>query len=128
MGDARIVVDPGWRGHFGYITTVYLRRLGRVITDEARALVPVNTGRLRESLDWEVTGKKLTVGSRNVNYAKDVEFGTSPHIIRARNTKALYWPGARHPVRQVNHPGTRSQPYLRPALWKRRGRLGGEID
>ncbi|WP_343073091.1 hypothetical protein [Clostridium sp. YIM B02569] len=30
------------------------------------------------------------------------------HIsIRPKNKKALYWKGAAHPVKQVNHPGTK---------------------
>ena len=40
----------------------------------------------------------------NVNYAAAVEYGTSPHVIKPVNKKALFWPGARHPVAQVNHP------------------------
>ncbi len=39
---------------------------------------------------------------------------TSPHIIRAKNGKALFWPGAAHPVKQVKHPGSKipSRPYF----------------
>ena len=54
-------------------------------------------------------------GSFNVAYALGLELGTPPHIIRPRNKKALYWPGAEHPVKLVHHPGTRAQPHLRPA-------------
>jgi hypothetical protein len=39
-----------------------------------------------------------------------LEFGSRPHRITARSGGALHWAGARHPVRYVNHPGTR--PYL----------------
>ena len=35
-----------------------------------------------------------------------LEFGSRPHVIEARNKKNLFWPGARFPVRKVNHPGT----------------------
>lgn len=42
----------------------------------------------------------------NVEYARYLEEGTRPHIIRPKTAKALFWPGARHPVKQVNHPGT----------------------
>lgn len=46
--------------------------------------------------------------------AKLLEEGTPPHVIRPRFKKALFWPGARHPVKSVRHPGTRSyEPLLR---------------
>lgn len=44
-----------------------------------------------------------------------IELGSAPHVIRAKNKKALFWEGADHPVRSVNHPGTRPRPVLRPA-------------
>lgn len=35
-----------------------------------------------------------------------IEFGSRPHIIRPKNNKLLFWPGARYPVKEVKHPGT----------------------
>ncbi len=35
-----------------------------------------------------------------------IEFGSQPHIIRPKNNKLLFWSGARHPVKEVKHPGT----------------------
>jgi hypothetical protein len=32
-----------------------------------------------------------------------------PYMIRPRRKKALYWKGARHPVRVVRHPGLKAQ-------------------
>jgi hypothetical protein len=37
------------------------------------------------------------------SYARFVEFGTAPHMIYPKDAKALYWPGAGHPVRSVSH-------------------------
>jgi hypothetical protein len=37
--------------------------------------------------------------------------GTRPHTITARRAHALAWPGMQHPVRSVNHPGTRPNPF-----------------
>lgn len=53
-------------------------------------------------------GASVTIGS-NEQYAPWVEFGTKPHKIRARNAKALAFPGAGGTVfaREVNHPGTK---------------------
>ena len=47
-----------------------------------------------------------------VPYAAPVYYGARPHVIVPRNARALYWPGARHPVRRVNHPGNAPNPYL----------------
>jgi hypothetical protein len=47
-----------------------------------------------------------------------VEVGTRPHVIEPRDKKALAWPGGKHPVKKVHHPGTQAQPHLRPALYE----------
>lgn len=52
----------------------------------------------------------------NLQYAEMVSTGTRPHTISAAPGRALYWPGAAHPVRSVNHPGTRPNPYVDNAL------------
>ncbi len=48
--------------------------------------------------------------------AKILEDGTPPHVIEPKNKKALAWPGARHPVKKVNHPGTPALHIMRRAL------------
>lgn len=75
----------------------------------------VDTGHLRNSIHTKVTGLEGVV-STNVKYAKIIEEGSRPHVIRAKNKKYLYWNGASHPVKQVNHPGTKAYPFLKPAL------------
>lgn len=114
-------LDPSARVHVDAAVNDWLEHtIGRAILNDAQHLVPKRTGRLRDSLRAEVHEKVLRVGSLDVNYATDVEMGTSPHVIKPRFKQALYWPGADHPVKRVNHPGTRAQPYLRPALYQRR--------
>jgi len=39
------------------------------------------------------------------DYAQAVFDGSKPHIIKPKNGRALFWPGAKHPVRSVKHPG-----------------------
>jgi hypothetical protein len=76
-----------------------------------RSTVPFITGFLLQSfsaylepgiLHWYPTA----------SYARAVEFGTAPHVIEPKNGRALYWPGAQHPVARVNHPGTKANPYM----------------
>lgn len=77
----------------------------------------VDTGYLRNSINTKVSTWEGVV-STNVAYAKIVEDGSKPHIIRPKNKKFLYWKGASHPVKQVRHPGSKGKPYMAPALEK----------
>lgn len=54
--------------------------------------------------------------SHGMEYGDKLEKGTPPHIIRPKNKKALYWPGAAHPVKLVHHPGTKSYAVIGPTL------------
>lgn len=42
-----------------------------------------------------------------VDYGTILEEGAKPHTITPKNGKYLYWKGAAHPVKRVNHPGTK---------------------
>ena len=53
--------------------------------------------------------------SHGVRYGKWLEKGTPAHVIRPKHKKALYWVGAAHPVKKVNHPGTKKYPAVLPA-------------
>ena len=88
------------------------------IERNAKSSVNVKTGHLRRSISTKMGDMEATIHTSNLKYAPMVEFGTRPHIIRAKNKKALYWKGASHPVKQVNHPGSKAKPYLIPAFEK----------
>lgn len=94
---------------------------GTLIQAEAKRLCPVKSGTLRRSIHTKIVRQGAwrivaTVGT-DVEYAFFVEHGTPPHIIRpGPGKKALAWPGGRHPVKYVRHPGTMARPFLRPAL------------
>ena len=76
----------------------------------------VVTGHLRRSVATQMGDLEATIHTSNVKYAAIVEKGSKAHIIRPKNKKALYWKGATHPVKQVNHPGSRAKPFLIPAF------------
>ena len=78
----------------------------------------VKTGHLRRGITTNVGNMEVTVHTSNIKYARLVEEGTRPHTIRAKNKKALYWKGAKHPVKSVRHPGSKAKPYLIPAFEK----------
>jgi len=114
--------ERGFRRVFGRMSDEVKQAVDRTRVDvqnEARRRAPVDTGRLRSSIVSRAEGSGRSLGyvvGSNVNYAAAVEFGTAPHVIKPKYKQALYWPGAAHPVTQVNHPGTRPQPFLRPAI------------
>ena len=65
------------------------------------------SGRLAASITSQATGNQAAVGT-NVIYAAIQQFGgrTAAHIIRPKTAKALFWLGAKHPVKLVHHPGS----------------------
>ena len=76
----------------------------------------VVTGHLRRGIATKIGNMEVTVHTSNIKYAPMVEYGTKPHIINPKNKKALYWKGAKHPVKSVRHPGGKAKPYLIPAF------------
>lgn len=99
-----------------------LRTAGRQVVNRAKVLAPVDTGRLRASIEGSLNRTwtlrpRFTVGS-NVEYAPMVHDGTRPHVIRPRNARALRFVVGGRVVyaRVVHHPGTRARPFLDRAL------------
>ena len=78
----------------------------------------VDTGHLRRGIGNFRRGMTVTVHTSNIKYAVMVEKGTKAHIIKPKDKKALYWKGATHPVKKVNHQGSKAKPYLIPAFEK----------
>ena len=82
------------------------------IERQAKELAPVDTGELRRSITTEGSGLDYEIGT-NLEYSEYIEDGTSPHIINGN--PYLYWEGASHPVRRVNHPGNKAYLYMETA-------------
>lgn len=76
-----------------------------------KGIVPWRTGFLVQSFRAEMTTGMLR-WFPTASYAPYVEFGTAPHVILPKDKKALYWPGAAHPVKRVNHPGTKANDFM----------------
>ena len=94
------------------------RRADRVI-NLAQRTAPVDTGLYRRSFVKHRTRIRGQAAVQVVNtaaYAAIIEFGSRPHVIEPKNKQALAWPGARHPVARVQHPGTPAMHVLRNAL------------
>lgn len=92
---------------------------------DCRAFAPIDTGELRDSVREAWSGGlvgRVYVGDPEVNeYWPSVEYGSDPHEIVSHGK----WPLRNKETgqvfgRRVNHPGTPEQPFMRPALYRRR--------
>lgn len=96
-----------------------LRAGAAVYLREVQARIPVDSGQLRASArvtsraQGPTVSASVKVGNFVAWYAHMVEFGTRPHMIRAKPGSALRFGGVTR--QQVNHPGTRARPFMRPA-------------
>lgn len=88
-----------------------------------KGVVPWRTGFLVQSFRADLTPFMLR-WFPTASYAPFVELGTRPHTIVPRNAKALYWPGADHPVRKVNHPGSKPNQFMERII----ANAQGDID
>ena len=122
----RVVMDPRWEARVDEaVDRNAVGPLAEAIAEDAGDGAAIDTGRLSESYGTERPRLGVRHVGSSLGYADHVEFGTDPHEITPTTKEALFWPGADHPVRKVNHPGTPAQPTLRPAAYKRRGRPKG---
>ncbi len=80
---------------------------------------PVDTSDLVNSITTYMADSGLAGTLKaTAAHARYVHEGTRPHVILPRKKKALFWPGAGHPVRKVKHPGTKPNPFFVRAISK----------
>lgn len=115
-----VVLAPDWRSKLQPHVSRFMDKIAADVATDARRYAPVDTGELVSSIKVHRRGPYTRRIHAHAPHAAWVEYGTAPHIIRPNSKKALHWVGARHPVAVVHHPGTRAQPYLRPAVYQRR--------
>ena len=93
-----------------------------------RKEAPVDHGRLAGSFQLEkVDDLSYRIWS-GVEYAWAVHEGTNPHVIEPKNKKALYWKGAKYPVKRVMHPGIKANPYADRAVEQASSRMNEFIS
>lgn len=97
-----------------------LRAGALVIEEEAKLMVPVKSGKLRDSIRVSVRAAQgrvfatIRAGNAQAFYAHFVEFGTAAHEERPQGAKSLFFAGLNRTV--VEHPGAQPKPFMRPAL------------
>lgn len=114
--------ERGLRRYFGRMSDDVARAVDRTridVQNEARRRAPVDTGRLRSSIVSRTEGGGRSLGyvvGTNVNYAAAIEYGVAERDIFPKGKKALFWPGAAHPVAKVHQKARPARPFLRPAI------------
>ncbi len=92
-----------------------VRALAAEFRDLAQDQAPKDKGRFAKTIGFRTFGSGAALGF-SIFMAEPlgtwIRGGTKAHGIAPRNKKALYWPGARHPVAYVNHPGTAPNPFM----------------
>lgn len=96
-----------------------LRRFAEKAVESAQSRAPKKTGYLASQISSVVEGGSATIYAK-APYSAYVEFGTKPHLIQPRRTKALRFEVGGEEVfaTRVQHPGTQPQPYLFPAVYE----------
>lgn len=118
----RIVENPSWHGDLTRELERRMDRLVEQITEDARRYAPVDTGELRSKIVWYRAGDGAWRVHSQAWHTLWVEYPTRPHVITARPGGVLRFRVGGRVVyaRQVRHPGTAAQPFLRPALFQER--------
>jgi len=93
--------------------SILLIRRGAV--ENIDKMTKTHTGFLKSRWEMRISAFKSSLYP-TVNYAPYVHEGTRAHIILPVIKKALFWKGARHPVKIVHHPGTAPRPFLLKAV------------
>lgn len=109
-------------GHQSQNTThnVLIQSANHILA-EMEARVPVDTGKLRNSLRMKVETDRVIIGPNETMapYAGYVEYGTKPHVIKPKRPEGVLVfkvGGTTVYAKKVNHPGTKAQPYVAPAF------------
>jgi HK97 gp10 family phage protein len=102
-----------------------LGKAAKPIIQKAQALAPKEDGDLRKSIGsipgrGQGKGEQVYVGPRRGGRFKGyaghlVEYGTAPHIIRAKAAGGLLHLRGNVFAEQVHHPGAAAKPFMRPA-------------
>lgn len=119
----RVEWEPGWYDRIDHSVDTFMEGLAKDVLNVMQMKVPVKTGFLKADLDQEYdkATKTARIGAATAPYAIWVEEGTFPHPITPNDPKkALWWEGARHPVKLVEHPGATATHFMKESLYMER--------
>jgi len=103
-----------------------LNKAAKPIIEKAKELAPAGDGDLKKSIGaipgrGRGKGEQVYVGPRRGGRFKGyaghlVEYGTAPHIIKAKAAGGLLHLRGNVFVEEVHHPGAAAKPFMRPAF------------
>lgn len=99
-------VNPGWKEHLAHPVEEFVGRIGQEVATDAARFAPKRTGTLAASIESTVHGHGMQSYARitaHTHYSAPVEYGH--HLIAWGHDTHRFVP---------------PQPYLRPALYRRR--------
>ena len=104
------------------------------IVADAKRKCPVDNGDLEQSIGSERisdnTFRVATNMTKLAPYGAVVEYGSAPHVIKPKNGGYLKFKIGDKWIytKEVNHPGTRAQPFFFPAVFKGRAKFTEDIE
>lgn len=118
-----VIQDPGWQDMLRAYTQDDFVLLVEDIADDARHACPVDTGELVDTIETHYPAPGIGIITVGTDHWAPTEYGSAPHPIDAHGPYSLHnAETGEYFGPHVNHPGTPAQPFMRPALWKRRVR------
>lgn len=124
------------KSEFEILIKKSLFRIAVHLQTALRNAAPVDQGRLWDSIKVKPADDLNGLFISMVDYGRDVEFGTNPHIIKPKNKTVLKFEVGRIArlsgkkkgktivfTKEVKHPGTRPNPFIRTTLRTQLGRI-----
>jgi hypothetical protein len=115
-----IRVNPGYESWFKAHEGVSVKKITEATADDARAGCPIDSSDLVDSIGTRYPGKLRGVVVVGTDHWRATEYGSAPHIIRAHGPYSLHSDDGEYFGPVVHHPGTPAQPFMRPALFRKR--------
>lgn len=118
-----------YRSYFRAYVGHQVKRVTEAVATDCIAGCPIDSGDLVETIRTSYPGQLrglVRVGGSygfaiDVDYWASVEYGSAPHIIESHGPWSLHNDETdEYFGRVVHHPGTPAQPFMRPALFRRR--------
>ena len=109
------------------VTAVKSKGLAYATAETIRVLQrnsPVDHGLLKMWFIESITEDEARIRTP-AEYAVYVNDGTGPYVIEPSSKEALYWEGADHPVKKVNHPGIKGRHFVEDSIADVESRLDG---
>ena len=110
------------------VISLRIARVADLLLRAAKAAAPRKSGKLEAGLHKKQTSKYRWEIREREKYGYYQREGTGARTITPRRKKALYWPGAEHPVAYVYHPGNFANPYHWEAVRDAEGDIEAEAE